>query len=518
MTERQCGGGGGASGGGASDDAADSVPLSQAHPRTLRELAVPLTDLVARRAMAKAAADASAEAATDAGAKPAADAGAPAGPRPGGGPGGPGGAPLFPSQDCLLRPEGPGQYGCYIMSTALIVPESVMLFVGPQGCGRHGSVAGLTLGFHRRIFYLDVTEDEVISGSYVGRLEAMVARILELLPQTPRAFLICGTCIDDLQGTDLQAVARGLSAHHGIPFAVAIFAAMANRGPAGNARVQLQNSIFGLLDTGDPVQVDRRAVNLIGESVPLDPASELCGLLARAGFARVRQVPACASYDEFQAMRTASRNICLSPMARSACELMADRLGIPYHMMGGRSLLPQNVARTYDRLAECLDVSLDYQDAWELAEGCVTRASALVRGRRVAVGQGPAGDSFEVALLLARMGADVGLVVADRVGPDFDGLAKELLELAPEALVVPPLTPDMTVAGAMAAGELFDGYDLAVGFTAGRFCPGSSVVESDGRYVRFGFSAARRLVEDIRRAVEHPLTAREIFLSGGYVR
>ena len=40
-----------------------------------------------------------------------------------------------------LHYSAPSAGGWGIVRTALLVPESVMLFVAPHGCGRHGSVS-----------------------------------------------------------------------------------------------------------------------------------------------------------------------------------------------------------------------------------------------------------------------------------------------------------------------------------------------------------------------------------------
>ncbi|HBK54497.1 MAG TPA: hypothetical protein DDZ44_11225, partial [Syntrophomonas wolfei] len=46
-----------------------------------------------------------------------------------------------------LRYCPPSAGGWGIIRVGLLVPESIMLFVSPAGCGRHGAIAGLQLGF-----------------------------------------------------------------------------------------------------------------------------------------------------------------------------------------------------------------------------------------------------------------------------------------------------------------------------------------------------------------------------------
>ena len=51
-----------------------------------------------------------------------------------------------------LHYSAPSAGGWGIVRTALLVPESVLLFVAPHGCGRHGSVSSVQLGLRRRIY------------------------------------------------------------------------------------------------------------------------------------------------------------------------------------------------------------------------------------------------------------------------------------------------------------------------------------------------------------------------------
>ena len=60
-----------------------------------------------------------------------------------------------------LHYSAPSAGGWGIVRTAMLVPESVLLFVAPHGCGRHGSVSSVQLGLRSRIRYMDITEEDL---------------------------------------------------------------------------------------------------------------------------------------------------------------------------------------------------------------------------------------------------------------------------------------------------------------------------------------------------------------------
>ena len=80
------------------------------------------------------------------------------------------------SSPCLHY-SAPSAGGWGIVRTALLVPETVMLFVAPHGCGRHGSVSSIQLGLRQRIYYMDISEEDLVLGSHVDRIPEVVGSI-----------------------------------------------------------------------------------------------------------------------------------------------------------------------------------------------------------------------------------------------------------------------------------------------------------------------------------------------------
>ena len=408
--------------------------------------------------------------------------------------------------------------GWGIVRGALTVPGSVMLFVAPRGCGRHGSVASLLNGYRHRVFYLDVPEEDFVMGGHVDRAEQMVDRILAVLPQQdhPRAFFICSTCVDALLGSDFDGVCDILAARHGIPFSRCHMNPI-TRNSSTPPALNLQRSIYRLLwqETlyGRPAAHpprDAHAVNLVGGFVPVDAESELYGVLAKAGF-EVRQLPACATFDDFLAMRSSGLNVMLKPHASLACKDMRDRLDIPFaQVRNGFSLEAARAA--YDVLSDALGAPLDTSDAEERAREALCDARGWLAGLSVAVGANLNGSSFEMALFLARLGARIAFVISDAIAPSEWPSVVALRELQPDVAVYPETHP-----GASRYCTVPEHADVAIGFDAAQLAPDAKFLEFASDIEPFGYETPMRLLEGIKDALAGTEDARAALYSKGLV-
>lgn len=424
-------------------------------------------------------------------------------------------AGLTPASGCLL-PEGcvryvaPSTGGWGIVRGALAVPESVLLFVAPQACGRHGSVASVIGGYRNRLFYLDASESELVMGAHIERVEEMVDRIFKMLPTPPRAFFICATCVDDLLGSDFPGLCAQLSERYGIPFADAHMDPISKSSSAPPV-LKLQRSIYGLLCAAGPATTDQESVNVLGSFVPVDAESELYGVLARAGFPTVRQLPSCSTYDEYLQMRTSVKNILIKPFGRLACKDMKRVLGIPYQFVRMR-YMPDAVAEQYDVLSSFLGVSLDVSEARAACEAHLEEARGWLSGISIGVGANLNGSSFEIAALLASFGAHVRFVIADEVTPAERPFVDELARTDGQMPVYPATHPGLSL-----VRELPERVDVAIGFDAAKLSPGSRLMLLDSEVQPFGFETARYLVDGVRDAIEHPRSAKDLLYSKGLV-
>ena len=385
-----------------------------------------------------------------------------------------------------------------------------MIVVTPRSCARHGSTLSIRDGYRPQMFFLDLSEQDVVMGTYTDRLVEAAERILDLLPQRPRAVFVCGSCIDDLLGTDMRGLCEELSARHGMPFSWLYIDPIARS--ATPPPVRMKRAVFRLLaDDPAPVERDAGAVNVIGEFAVLSRDSELPALLAGAGFPRVRQVATCATYDEFRAMREAAANVVVMRMARGAAQDMQRKLHIPFQVLR-TSVLPEVMARRYDELGAFLGAPLDYAAGLTRVQDDVAAARTTLAGVRVAVEARGGRESLEAACVLARAGADVRAVVADEIEEDAWPLVEELRGAAPEALLVPSMRPE-----ALRRARPWDGVDVAVGMDAALLFPQARLAHFAHDGSPLGFAETRALLRDVERALECGKTGAEVCRVGEQV-
>ena len=109
-----------------------------------------------------------------------------------------------------LHYSSPANGGRGIVRTGMLIPESVELFVCPFACGRHGSISAVKQDLKHRLSYLYVNQADIING-YDELIIPAVEELLETLPQRPKVVLIFVSCLDDLIGTDHEALQEKLA-------------------------------------------------------------------------------------------------------------------------------------------------------------------------------------------------------------------------------------------------------------------------------------------------------------------
>lgn len=413
------------------------------------------------------------------------------------------------SKPCLHY-SAPSAGGWGIVRTALLVPESIMLFVGPHGCGRHGSVSSVQLGLRNRIYYMDVTEEDLVLGDHVNRIDGVVEHILTERKQAPAAFLICATCIDDLLATDYRNIVGRLTKKHGIPFTDCHMNPITMNSMLPPA-LNVQRSIYSFLCNSDEARTKKNTVNLIGHFTPVHRLSEIFSVLKNAGFEEVLQISNCTSFSEFLQMRNSSHNILIKPFGRIACRNMKKSLGIPWHKQFIRYGV-EGIKRAYDEMSAFLGRPLDISGYYDACLGEIETHRSTLKGLRIGVGEGVNGSPFEIAAALAEYGADIAFVVCSAVDDYEWEYVRRLKKTCGDVPVYTNYHPSMAMINAIP-----EAADVALGFDASYMCPTARLFALDSDDQHYGFEAVSALLHGIANALESNVSARELLYSKGLV-
>jgi nitrogenase molybdenum-cofactor synthesis protein NifE len=404
---------------------------------------------------------------------------------------------IMPSQHLHYCPASAGTWG--ILRVGLLVPESVMLLASPAACARHGAIAGIQLGFKKRLFLLQVSEMDIVSGQHLDRVPEAVAEIMASTQPRPKAFIICATCIDDLLGSDYEGLAEQLEAEHGIAVRACHMVPTALDGKAP-PQYSVQQTVYDFLENPSG---KNQGINVIGSFAPINATSEFYSVMAAAGFDKIMHVASCKTLEEFRTMSEATHNLLIKPLGRLAAQHLERKLGIP-HCFAPVAYNLDTIARTYSALEKFFNANLQTEKYREEARAAVDDYRRVLGPLKIAVGSAANGSAFEISRALIEYGFQVPYIFADTI-LDVDQEHIDWLKQRHTGVkVFTNIHPSM-------AGFLEEklAADVAIGFDAGYFCPGSKTAPLLPDNQPYGYRGTIELLREIKTALENPMSHRE---------
>ena len=302
--------------------------------------------------------------------------------------------PLFGG--CWLHYNGPGSSGFGVKRTAMLLPESAMLMVGPMGCSRSGTVVAEKYGFAHRMFYLHLDDRSISLGSYLKKIPEAVQYIKDL--GQFKAVLICMTCLDALLGTDLAGLGKKISRQVGIPVTTTFMDPIVRDGNYG-PMVQVRQAITNCFTAQEKASESNNAINLLGTFAPLEKESELFALLEGVGIKEIKTVAGCGSFEQLQKMGSSRANIVVHPQAAACGADLEKRLGMPYIKLY-TSYVPEKIEENYMKLGSSLGVDIECGKLRKAAEKAIKEFAQKYSGKKIAVGEAVCGNPFDIALML----------------------------------------------------------------------------------------------------------------------
>ena len=92
---------------------------------------------------------------------------------------------LIYSAPATLSYNSPGAIGFGVKRAGLVIPESVMLLVSPASCGRNSTILSQEEGYAERMFYLLMSETDLVTGRHLRKLRKAVEEIIEVCEARP---------------------------------------------------------------------------------------------------------------------------------------------------------------------------------------------------------------------------------------------------------------------------------------------------------------------------------------------
>lgn len=245
----------------------------------------------------------------------------------------------------------PSHGGWGMVRIGMLIPESHQIFVCPSACGRHGALGAIQQGLKNRLSYLYLEESDVISG-YDDVIYDAVDELLERLQERPKVVVVFVSCLDDLIGTDGDAVIAELAERYpDVKFR------MGHMNPiSGDSDepplVSIWKNIYSLMErTASEVQP---GINMLGNYVPIDEESELIEVLKMLGI-QVNHIGNCNTYDELKNMGNNALNLLVTPPVEKIAKQLEREQGMAYlkaNVNYNLAEIKENYKRLLDKLVK----------------------------------------------------------------------------------------------------------------------------------------------------------------------
>lgn len=315
-----------------------------------------------------------------------------------------------------LHYETPAHGGWGVVRIGMLAPESYQLFVCPFACGRHGALGAVQQGLKDRISYYFVDQSDIING-YDHLILKAVEELLEQLDKRPRALFVLVSCLDDLIGTDCDAVEQELNSRH-----PDIACRIAHMNPISldsdePPPVGIQKRVYSLL--GEPDGHDG-GVNSIGNLVALNPDCELHKMLKLEIGQGLRHVSQYSGFDTWQEMARSSNNLVFTPAGVKPAQDLEERCKIPYRFFSisyDWDVVAEQYRSIHEFLCPCKEIAYDFSADQSLALEAVQEAKERIGALPILIDSSAVSHPFGLAKALCKYGFNVRRVFAQEVIP-----------------------------------------------------------------------------------------------------
>ena len=398
---------------------------------------------------------------------------------------------LIYNSPAALAFNSPGAEGFGVKRAGLAIPGSVMILVGPGCCGRNTTILSEMSGYSDRFFFYIMDETDIITGRHLTKIPQAVQEVCDSLDKKPTVVMICMTCVDALLGTDMERVCRKAEKHVGLPVVPCYMYALTREGRKP-PMVAVRQAVYSLLE---PQKKQSTMVNLLGYFSPLIDECEIYPLLRQMGIKQINELSRCVDMEGYHAMSRANFNLVLHPESRLAAQDMQERLNIPSIELT-RLYQIDKIQKQYHIFAKALGVEIDDSAYYAEADQAVQDFASAHAGLSFAIGEMMNGNSFELALALARYGFGVAEIYGNLLPADFVYL-KQLVELSPETQVFSNLSPSMIYYEKKGRA-----VDITIGKDAAYYHPDKVNILWTEEPQPFGYAGVTKLFHQLKAAMD----------------
>lgn len=246
-------------------------------------------------------------------------------------------------------------YHCPLMGAMLTIKEiddSVMVVIGPDECAYYTQLAtsgGSMKANGCRIVSVVLDQHDVTFGCQEKMDEAFEELMEEFSPKT--VYLVT-TCVVEVTGDDIDAMAEGYQAQYGLP----VIVVHAENFKTDDHMPGIEHTLDGSIEAMEEQEITD-CVNVLGLRLGDFTKTEVCGYLVRSGVRIGLMLPGKTSADQVRTAPNAKCNIVVHPVGLPLAKEMKKKFGTPY-VVFERYSDPDRIYSCYKELFRILDREL----------------------------------------------------------------------------------------------------------------------------------------------------------------
>ena len=397
----------------------------------------------------------------------------------------------------------PGTH-CPLMGAAMAVrgiSDAMMLIIGTDECTyytKHFSVHAENFGgLNGRCVSVALDGHDVTFGC-VQKVTDAFAEMME--EHHPRAVFLVTTCVVEIIGDDIDALAGSLSERYGLP----VMAVHTEHFKCENHLPGVERTMTACFDVMRPHECDG-SVNLLGQRMGDFEETELCGVLREAGVRIGLRLPCGCSVEDIRNAPAARVNIVVDDTALPLARKMRQAFGTPY-VLFDKYVSPARIAACYQALFDVLGLPLParLENLRAGAEDACEQARRELRGVTYIYGNTPF-RCYEFNRFMAEVGMVPQLIQTNAIKPEDEGDRAAIL-----ALCDPYVTKTANIAPLQYIYDvlhpmLYLGHEYAARLRA----KGVALVRTDGAGNMLGYEVTAFVVRALCNAAKEARALRE---------
>jgi nitrogenase molybdenum-cofactor synthesis protein NifE len=296
---------------------------------------------------------------------------------------------LFPGTHCPL-------FGALL--TASYIKGLAVLNIGTSECTFYGKDFSRLRQKGKDSVYSLVTHKNDITFGLEKRIKQAVHDIL--IHEKPKAILLITTCVVELIGEDIGAIAQLLEEELTLP----ILWVKTEHFKCNSHMPGIADTLASLVSLMKPATPVKNHVNILGHRFDGFIKSELYQLLHKHKIHINMSIPSACSVDTLNEAGHASLNIVTDFTALPLAKLMQEKLGQPY-IVFEKHLSPKRILNAYTQLLKhlAIDAFTDVMSLYQRCCSAIETAAPQLTGKSFIYGNAPV-KALECSDFLTELG------------------------------------------------------------------------------------------------------------------